>query len=591
MDTCKLGESENMTGAAAIIKSLECLGVTDIFGLPGGAILPAYDPIYDAKLNHILVRHEQGAGHAAQGYAIASGKVGCCIVTSGPGATNIVTAIADAAMDSVPLLCITGQVSADFIGTDAFQEVDIVGVTMPIAKHSFLVTKPEDVPKTIAEAYHIASTGRPGPVLVDVTKTAQVGMMNFTWPPEIDLPGYSIPQKVEQSKLKNAVAEIGKASRPVFYIGGGCVKSGAFDELAEFADVTDIPFSTTLTARGVLPDTHKNSLGMPGMHGTIAAVGGMQKCDLLITLGARFDDRVTGSLKHFAQNAKVLHVDIDPAEISKNRKADIEIVGDLKDVLPALTVEYKKYVKVHGKKDISDWHKFLTNLRKKYPMKYDMPTDGLLCPQQVIERIGKLSPDDTIYVSGVGQHQMWSAQFIEHVKPRSWISSCGLGTMGYGVPAGMGAKVACPEKTVWIIDGDGCFQMTNQELATCALNGIAIKVALINNSSLGMVRQWQKLFYNKRFSNTDLFTGTGTAQIPDFVKLTQAYDCVGLRCEKEEDIDSVIQKALNINDRPVVIDFRVSPDALVWPMVSAGASNDDIKYNMNVSPVWEEEML
>ncbi len=578
-----------ITGAEAIIKTLECLGVTDIFGLPGGAILPAFDPLYDSKLNHILVRHEQGAGHAAQGYAIATGKVGCCIVTSGPGATNLVTAIADAAMDSVPMLCITGQVGAESIGTDAFQEADIVGITMPISKHSYLVTKAEDVPKVIAEAYYIASTGRPGPVLVDVTKTAQVGKLDFKWPVEVKVPGYKVVDYPSEKSIEKATIEMLSAKRPVFYIGGGAVKSKAYDQLRELVDVTGFPFVTTLPARGVLPDSHENNLGMTGMHGTVAAVASMQKCDLLISLGARFDDRVTGNLNYFAPEAKVIHVDIDPAEISKNRFADVEIIGDLKYVLPALSESFSKSVNHYGKQDLTTWFEYLNNLRKKYPLYYDKPLDGLLSPQQVIEKISDLSPESSIYVSGVGQHQMWSAQFIKHENPMSWISSCGLGTMGYGVPAGMGAKVGCPEKTVWVIDGDGCFQMTNQELATCALNNIPIKVALINNSSLGMVRQWQRLFYNERFSNTDLFTGTGTVQIPDFVKLTEAYGCVGLRCEKEEDIDTVIKQALEINDKPVVIDFRVTPDALVWPMVSAGVSNSDIKYSIDVWPLREEE--
>lgn len=582
--------SNQITGAQAIIKTLECLGITDIFGLPGGAILPAFDPLYDSKLNHILVRHEQGAGHAAQGYALATGKVGCCIVTSGPGATNLVTPIADAMMDSVPMLCITGQVGAELIGTDAFQEADIVGITMPITKHSFLVTKPEDVPSVIAKAYHIATTGRPGPVLVDVTKTAQVGKLDFSWPVDTKINGYKIVDEPSQEAIDKAAMEMALAKRPVLYVGGGAVKAGAYDELKELADITGFPFSTTLTARGVLPDSHENNMGMTGMHGTVAAVGAMQKCDLLISLGARFDDRVTGSVKDFAPDAKVIHIDIDPAEISKIRFADVDVVADLKFALPKLVKAYEKAIKHYGKQDLSPWFEYLNRLRENYPLYYDKPEDGLLSPQQVIERVSELSPQNTIYVSGVGQHQMWSAQFIKHENPRSWISSCGLGTMGYGVPAGMGAKVACPEKTVWIIDGDGCFQMTNQELATCALNGIAIKVALINNSSLGMVRQWQRLFYNERFSNTDLFTGTGTAQIPDFVKLTEAYGCVGLRCEKEEDIDKVIEQALEINDRPVVIDFRVTRDAVVWPMVSAGVSNSEIKYSKDIQPLRKEEL-
>lgn len=579
---------ERISGAKAIIKTLECLGVKDMFGLPGGAILPAFDPLYDSDLNHILVRHEQGAGHAAQGYAIATGQVGCCIVTSGPGATNLATAIADANMDSIPLVCITGQVAADLMGTDAFQEADIVSMTIPIAKHSFLVTRAEDIPRTIVEAFHIASTGRPGPVVVDVTKTAQVGELDFTWPVQMDLPGYEIADRASEADVQQAAKLMATATRPLFYIGGGCVRAGAYEQLLELLNTTDFPFVTTLTARGVAPDTHKNSLGMPGMHGTVAAVAAMQRCDLLISLGARFDDRVTGKLEDFAPLAKVIHVDIDPVELSKNRLADVEINADLKYAISQLNSAYKQAQSKYGHTDISSWHDRVQKWRKDYPLYYRQPEDGLLSPQEVIERIGRNSPDDAIYVTGVGQHQMWAAQFIEHKKPRSWISSCGLGTMGYGVPAAMGAKVGCPDKVVWLIDGDGCFQMTNQELATCVLNGIAIKIALINNSSLGMVRQWQRLFYNERFSNTDLHTGSGTEQIPDFVKLAEAYGCVGLRCQKREDIDSVIQQALSINDRPVLIDFRTTADAMVMPMVSAGVSNDEIKYDLNVFPLLQE---
>jgi len=578
-----------MTGSQAIVRSLEELGVDDIFGLPGGAILPTYDPLMASRMNHVLVRHEQGAGHAAQGYAMVTGRVGVCIATSGPGATNLVTAIMDAHMDSVPLVAITGQVSSGVIGTDAFQEADIVGITMPITKHSFLVTDPNDIPHVMAEAFHLASTGRPGPVLVDVAKDAQQGQMTFSWPPKIDLPGYRPVVRGHNKQVREAAKLIAAASKPVLYVGGGVVKAHASAELRELAEITGAPVVTTLMARGVFPDSHPQHVGMPGMHGTVSAVTALQQSDLLITLGARFDDRVTGILKTFAPNAKVIHADIDPAEISKNRTADVPIVGSVKEIIPELTEAVKAQFEVVGKPDLDNWWAFLNNLKETYPLGWTEPEDGLSAPQRVIERIGALTGPEGIYVAGVGQHQMWAAQFIKYERPHAWLNSGGAGTMGYAVPAAMGAKVGDPDRVVWAIDGDGCFQMTNQELATCAINKIPIKVAIINNSSLGMVRQWQTLFYEGRYSNTDLNTGHDTVRIPDFVKLGEAYGCASFRCERDEDIDATIQKALAINDRPVVIDFVVSPNSMVWPMVPAGVSNDQIQVARNMTPEWEEE--
>ncbi|MFM5952140.1 MAG: acetolactate synthase large subunit [Micrococcales bacterium] len=580
---------EVLTGAQAIIRSLELIGVDTVFGLPGGAILPTYDPLMDSKkIRHILVRHEQGAGHAAEGYASASGRLGVCIATSGPGATNLVTAIADAHMDSVPLLAITGQVGSHLIGTDAFQEADIVGITMPITKHSFLVTDANEIAETIAAAQIIATTGRPGPVLVDITKDAQNQKIEFVWPPKVELPGYKPVTKPHGKQVQAAADMIAKSKKPIFYVGGGVVRAGAAKELLELAELVGAPVVTTLMARGAFPDSHKQHLGMPGMHGTVPAVIGLQRSDLLITLGARFDDRVTGDAKSFAPEAKVVHVDIDPAEIGKIRHADVPIVGDLKEVIPELTAELKKLY-ASKKQDITEWWKSMDHLREHYPLGYEEPTDGKLSPQAIIKRIGELSGPEAIIAAGVGQHQMWSAQFIKYERPNAWLNSGGAGTMGYSVPAAMGAKVAQPDRLVWSIDGDGCFQMTNQELVTCAINNIPIKVAIINNSSLGMVRQWQTLFYDKRYSNTDLHTGTDSLMIPDFVKLADAYGCLGIRVEKEEEIDAAIKLAMETNDRPVVIDFIVSRDSMVWPMVAAGVSNDEVKYARDAAPVWEGE--
>jgi len=582
-------EPEILTGSGAILRSLENLGIKDVFGLPGGAIMPFYDELMaSTTVRHILVRHEQGAGHAAEGYASSTGKVGVAIATSGPGATNLVTAIADAYMDSVPLLCITGQVFSTSMGTDAFQEVDIVGITMPITKHSFLVTDPADIPATLAAAYHIATTGRPGPVLVDVTKDAQQKSAPFIWTGKVDLAGYRPVTKAHGKQIQAAAQMLAEAERPVLYVGGGIIRSEASAELLAFAELTGAPIVTTLMARGAFPDSHQQHLGMPGMHGTVPAVLALQEADLLVSLGARFDDRVTGKPSEFAPGAKIVHVDIDPAEIGKIRHADVPIVGDAKDVLSDL-IDAWKIATVATKPDISDWWTRLNSLREQYPLGYTMPDDGLLSPQQVIERIGELTGPEGIYAAGVGQHQMWAAQFIKYERPNAWLNSGGAGTMGYGVPAAMGAKVANPDRAVWAIDGDGCFQMTNQELATCAINNIPIKVAIINNSSLGMVRQWQTLFYDGRHSFTDLNTGHGTVMIPDFVKLSEAYGCLAIRVTKQEEVDAAILLALETNDRPVVIDFVVSRDAMVWPMVPQGVGNSSVQYARDHAPEWEED--
>ncbi|MEZ7130708.1 acetolactate synthase large subunit [Nonomuraea sp. AD125B] len=576
--------TERMTGAQALVRALEHVGVDTVFGIPGGAILPAYDPLYDSvKVRHVLVRHEQGAGHAAEGYAQATGKVGVCMATSGPGATNLVTPLADAFMDSVPIVAITGQVASPMIGTDAFQEADISGITMPITKHNFLVTDPADIARTIMEAFHIASTGRPGPVLVDISKDALQAETTFSWPPVMQLPGYRPVTRPHSKQIREAAKLIAESRRPVLYVGGGVHKAHASAELLQLAELTNIPVVTTLMARGTFPDGHPQHMGMPGMHGTVSAVGALQQSDLIIGLGVRFDDRVTGDLSTFAPYAKIVHADIDPAEISKNRHADVPIVGDCKEVLTDLIAA----VQAGGQKgDYDEWWRLLNGYKRTYPLGYEQFEDGSLAPQYVMERLSAIVGPDAYYVAGVGQHQMWASQFIDYENPGTFINSGGAGTMGFAVPAAMGAKMGRPESTVWAIDGDGCFQMTNQELATCALEGVPIKVAVINNGNLGMVRQWQTLFYDQRYSNTDL---QATRRIPDFVKLADAYGCVGLRCERPEDVDAVIKKAMEINDVPVVIDFVVHQDAMVWPMVAAGTSNDDIKIARDMAPKWENE--
>ena len=580
-----------ITGAQALVRALEKVGVTDIFGMPGGAILPFYDPLLASEqIRHVLVRHEQGAGHAAEGYAMVTGRPGVCVATSGPGATNLVTAIADAHMDSVPLVAITGQVGARAIGTDAFQEADIVGATMPFVKHSFLVTTAQEIPVRIAEAFHIASTGRPGPVLVDFSKSAQEDLTEFRWPARLDLRGYPLPGRPNQRRLAQAAEVIAAAERPVLYLGGGLSRADVpTEELTELIDLIGAPFTTTLTAIDVMPTDHPLNLGMPGMHGTVAAVGALQRADVVVALGARFDDRVTGRPDTFATRATIIHVDIDPAEISKIRTADVPIVGDLIDVVPALISACRAQFAEEPRAGIDQWLTEVAHIRVTYPTDWTDTDDGLLQPQEVITHLDRAASEDTIWVTGVGQHQMWAAHYLHFTRPHSWLTSAGAGTMGYGVPAAMGAQVGAPDRPVWLIDGDGSFQMTNQELATCTLNGVPIKVAVINNSSLGMVRQWQTLFYGQRYSSTDLHTGADTRRVPDFVKLAEAYGALALRCERLEDVDDVIARANAVNDRPVVIDFIVSADAQVWPMVAAGVSNDEIQHARGMSPAWEEE--
>ena len=573
---------EQITGAQSLIRSLEHAGVDVIFGIPGGAILPAYDPLYDSPMRHILVRHEQGAGHAASGYAYVTGRVGVCMATSGPGATNLVTAIADAYMDSVPIVAVTGQVPRPAIGTDAFQEADISGITMPIVKHNYLVTNGDDIPRVIAEAFHIAGTGRPGPVLVDVPKDVLQAPAEFSWPASVDLRGYRPVLRPHNKQVREAAKMISQSRRPVLYVGGGILRARAAAELHQLAELTGIPVVTTLMARGAFPDSHRQHLGMPGMHGTVAAVTALQKSDLLITLGARFDDRVTGKLASFAPGAAVIHADIDPAEIGKNRVADIPIVGNAKEVVAELVSALRDL----PKPDIEAWWQQIDKWRDTYPLGFTEPADGSLSPQYAIQRLGKIVGPEAIYVAGVGQHQMWAAQFISYEHPDTWVNSGGLGTMGYAVPAAMGAKVGRPDTTVWAIDGDGCFQMTNQELVTCAIEGIPIKVAIINNGSLGMVRQWQTLFYDARYSHTTLHS----RRVPDFVRLAEALGGVGLRCESAADVDGTVEKAMSINDMPVVVDFVVHHDAMVWPMVAAGASNDDIKVARDTAPDFDYDM-
>lgn len=587
-------DGEKMTGAQALIRSLEDLGVEDVFGIPGGAILPVYHEIKDnTKFRFVLMRHEQAAGHAAEGYALATGKVGVCIVTSGPGATNVVTAIADANMDSVPMVVITGQVGVQAIGTDAFQEADIVGITYPVSKHSFLVTRAQDIPRVLSEAYYIANTGRPGPVVVDLTKTAQTGDMYYSWPQRMILPGYNPTTKAHGRVLSDAAKLFEQSYRPVLYVGGGAARSDAGKLVQELAEVTNAPIVTTLPARGVVPDSDPKVLGMLGMHGTIAATGAVQRCDLLVAIGARFDDRVTGKLDAFAPGARVIHIDIDPAEIGKNRQPDVPIVGDVATVLKDLIPEIKREQAVHGKPDTSHWWEIINDWREKYPIKWDEPTDGSLAPQWVIKQLSDLADSGTIWVTGVGQHQMWATQLIDFEKPHSWLSSGGLGTMGYGLPAAIGARVGSErfhegEKPVWLIDGDGSFQMTSEELATAFHDHTPVKIALLNNSVYGMVRQWQTLFYGEHYSATNLMDGENTPEIvdvPDFVKLAEAYGCIGMRAFTEEEAIEAIKKANEINDRPVLIDFRVWKDAMVWPMVAAGDSNDNVTYMPGIKPL------
>ena len=593
-------DGEKMTGAQALIRALEDLGVQDVFGLPGGAILPVLHAINDdTKFRFTLVRHEQAAGHAAEGYAVATGRVGVCIVTSGPGATNMITPIADANMDSVPLVVITGQVGVNAIGTDAFQEADIVGATYPVVKHSYLVTRAQDIPRVLAEAHYIARSGRPGPVVVDLTKTAQTGEMYYSWPQRMILPGYNPTTKAHGRVISDAAKLFAQSYRPVLYVGGGAVRSNASAEVAELAEVTGAPIVTTLPARGIVPNSNPKALGMLGMHGTVAATAAAQRCDLLVAIGARFDDRVTGKLDAFAPGARVIHIDIDPAEIGKNRAPDVPIVGDVSTVLNDLIPEIKRSQAIGGKPNLKPWWDELNRLREEYAIDYDQPcdkpTDGSLAPQWVIKQLSDHADPSTIWVSDVGQHQMWSAQLIDFEKPHSWISSGGLGTMGFGLPAAIGASVGSQRdfkgrKPVWLIAGDGSFQMTSEELTTAFLDHAPVKIAIINNSVYGMVRQWQTLFFGQHYSQTNLADGDSKEggeffDVPDFVKLAEAYGCVGLRAFTEDEAIDAINKANEINDRPVLIDFRVWKDAMVWPMVAAGASNNEVAYRPGTQPL------
>lgn len=608
-----------MNGAQALVKTLEDLQVDTVFGLPGGAILTTYNELNNStKFNHILVRHEQGAGHAASGYSIATGKVGVAMVTSGPAATNVVTALADANMDSVPIVIITGQVASGLIGTDAFQEADIVGITLPITKHSFLVTSAADIPRVLSEAFHIAASGRPGAVLVDVTKSAMLGEIDYRFPVQLELAGYQPKQTPEHQCLGDAIELIKNSSRPVIYAGGGCVRARAEEELIKFARAIGAPVVSTLQARGIIPDSDPLSFGMVGMHGTIAAAAALQESDLLIALGTRFSDRVTGKLDEFAKNAKVIQADIDPAEIGKNRFVDTPLFGDVKNTLSELNIKLADASIANSLQDTTDWIKHLKVLDDQYPLYLDLDAahksaqEGLgeLSPQFVIQKVGEIAKEndpDAIFVSGVGQHQMWASQFLGHEKPHNWIQSAGLGTMGYAIPAGMGAKAGCPDQDVWVVDGDGCFQMTNQELATCRLAGLPIKVMLINNGTLGMPRQWQTLLYNEHYSQTDLHDGadgysgevvrgdgveSGSGSViapnvgvPDFMMLAQAYDCLAIRVTKESEVEPAIRKAAAETKRPVVVEFQVAKNAMVFPMVPAGASNNDIMYTKDVQPL------
>jgi acetolactate synthase-1/2/3 large subunit len=560
-----------MTGAQALVRSLEEQGVEVVFGLPGGTILPTYDPLLSSSLRHILVRHEQGAGHAAEGYYWATGKPGVCMATSGPGATNLVTALSDAYMDSVPIVAITGQVGTKMIGTDAFQEADITGITLPITKHNEIVTTVERIPAAIAEAFHIATTGRPGPVLVDVPKDIQQGMGEVSWPAVMDLPGYKVPGPPSGEAIRAAAALLRQARRPVLYVGGGVIKSNSHEELRQLADLAQAPVVTTLMARGAFPDSHPLALGMPGMHGTYPAVAALQEADLLVALGSRFDDRVTGSLPDFAPHAKIVHADIDPAEIGKNRRPDVAILGDLKATLTGLTQSLHAEVAEHGPLETADWLATVNNWKQQFPLRYSQEDGGPLKPQYVVERLSALTGGNAVVVAGVGQHQMHASQHYSFTKPRSWVNSGGAGTMGFAVPAAMGAQVGRPGELVVAIDGDGCFQMTAQELATCAIEGLPIKVLIFNNGFLGMVRQWQELFYDERYSQVEL----GQA-IPDYVKLAEAYGCYGLRCDSADQVDEVLEKALAATDVPVVVDFRVHDREGVFPMVPAGMPNDKI---------------
>ena len=571
-----MSNKETLTGAEALIRSLEMENVEIMFGLPGGCILPAYDPLLKSSIRHILVRHEQGAGHMAQGYAHVTGRPGVAMVTSGPAATNMVTPLCDAFMDSIPMICITGQVSTTAIGTDAFQECDTVGITRSVTKHNELIMHPDDIPMVVRQAFHIATTGRPGPVLIDVPKDVLQNTMTWSWPTDEEviasLPGYRPTTKGHPKMIKEAAKLILAAEKPLLYIGGGVLKARAADVVRELAELLQIPVVTTLMARGAFPDNHPLCLGMPGMHGNATAITAMQKSDLLINFGARFDDRVTGKVSTFAPDAKVIHVDIDPAEQGKVRKPDVPIVGDCRIVVEEILKSVQELLAEGTKQvNIDPWRSKVSGWREKFPVAYDQSEPGgRLKPQFCLEKLRDAAPEGTIVVSGVGQHQMWTSLFWKFNEPYTWVNSGGLGTMGFSVPAAIGAKAARPDRTVWAIDGDGCFQMTAQELVTASTEGIHIKVAILNNTYLGMVRQWQEMFYGERYSEVNL------AGCPDFVKWAEAMGCVGIRVDSVEEIDGAIELANSINDRSVVIDFRVEEFEKVFPMVPAGASNDDV---------------
>ena len=554
-----------MNGATSLVKSLEAAGVDVMFGLPGGAILPAYDPIFDSTIRHILVRHEQGAGHAATGYAQVTGRAGVCIATSGPGATNLVTPLMDAGMDSVPLVAITGQVPSAAIGTDAFQEADIRGITMPFTKHNFLVTKAEDIPRAVAEAFHIATSGRPGPVLVDVAKDALQAQTTFNWPEKIQLAGYNPRIVPDNQAIADAAALIAQSKKPVFYVGGGVIKANASRELAQLVELLGAPVVTTLMARGAFPDSHPLHLGMPGMHGSVAAVTALQKADLLITLGARFDDRVTGKLSSFAVNAKIIHADIDPAEINKNKFADVPVIGDLRETITALIPALKAALS-KSQPDLAPWNASMLKLKSSYPVGYTLPEDGSLSPQAVIERIGQISGTDTIFTSGVGQHQMWASQFIGYEKPRTWLNSGGLGTMGVGLPYAMGAQLAHPEAQVACITGEASIQMCIQELSTCKQFHLPVKIINLNNRYMGMVRQWQEFFYGNRYAESYMDA------LPDFVKLAESYGHIGLQIEKPSEVTDALKEAFSEKnkERLVFLDFLTDQTENVYPMVPNG---------------------
>jgi acetolactate synthase-1/2/3 large subunit len=565
-----------LTGAQALIKSLEMEGVEVMFGLPGGCILPAYDPILDSPIRHILVRHEQGAGHMAEGYAHVTGRPGVAIVTSGPAATNLVTPLCDAYMDSVPMVAITGQVGTAAIGTDAFQECDTVGITRSVTKHNELIMSAQDIPRAVREAFHIATTGRPGPVLLDVPKDVLQNTMDWpgSWPPEIELPGYKPTTKGHPRMVKEAARLITESRRPVIYAGGGILKARAAEALRALAEQTGIPVVTTLMARGAFPDSHELCLGMPGMHGNYTAVTSMQNADLLIALGSRFDDRVTGRVSAFAPDAKIIHVDIDPAELGKVRRPDVPIVGDCRLVIEEIVRVIGELGGTGAQADRRDWIAQIRQWQREFPLHYDQSwdnADDALKPQFVLERLRDSAPDDCIVASGVGQHQMWASQYWKFDHPYTWVNSGGLGTMGFSVPAAIGAKVGRPDRMVWAVDGDGCFQMTAQELVTASSERIPIKVAILNNAYLGMVRQWQEMFYDERYSEVYL-----SPDLPDYVKWSEAMGCVAFRVEHPEEVQPAIDKANEIDDRPVVIEFRTDSSEKVFPMVPAGASNDDI---------------